>query len=240
MVAGTRRLLGAWLGLLLGLAPTLASDAIAAGTCSGNRANYHNGLFTFNVNTWGSTAVISTEWPSLCSGQQSFSGAWTMIAGPNAGGWAQSGYVREALIDSTKLFVFSQYRRATGAPPVTKFFSPGPPNDAVRSYTSQYNSGTRRIDIYYEDQRLDTTNFDPTLVWSQPWSSQWSEETGHCQTDVPGLVVDKVHYTVVRQQLVAGGGWESPAGAEFRRNCGTKYATQRINATAFDAWTQNP
>lgn len=216
--------------------------ATAAGTCSGSLGNYFNGWFTFTVNTWGSTANISTEWPSLCSGQASFSTAWVMIADPDLGGWAQAGYIRTQLwnLDGRKLYVFSQYRRAVGFQPITKFFSPGPPNDAVRSYTARYNPMSRRIDLYYEDQRLDTTNFDPTAVWSQPWSSQWSEETGHCQTDVPGLPLDRVHYTVVRQQHAPGGPWQAPIGAQFGRDCGAKYATQQVNQTAFDAWTAAP
>ncbi len=90
--------------------------------------------------------------------------------------------------------------------------------------------------MYIDAIKVDTTNFDPAAWWgAQPWSSQFFEETGHCQTDAPGLAVDKVHYTNVKIQQ--GGSWVNAPSLQPSWNCGNKYGRSIVNASSFNVWT---
>lgn len=110
------------------------STVSGATTCVGSRSNYFDGYGTVAPNTVGSTAIISTQYPSLCSGASTFSNAWSMITALTAtAGWAQTGYIREREYDNGALHSFSQVLRTTSDAPVTKFFA-GPAVGSVHSY----------------------------------------------------------------------------------------------------------
>ncbi len=95
--------------------------------------------------------------------------------------------------------------------------------------------------MYIDATKVDTSTFKPASYWGpQPWSSQFFEETGHCQTDVPGLASAKVHFTNVTIQNTVGGAWVAPGGMASGLDCGTKYAHAMASGTAFDAWTAVP
>jgi hypothetical protein len=160
-----------------------------------------------------------------------------MIASQSTLGWAQTGYIREKDHLNGALVGFSQYKRATGVAPVTKWFG-GPSINSIHSYQS-YVSGAVIV-LYIDTYKVDQTNFDPASYWgAQPWSSQFEEETGHCQTDVPGLASDKVHFTQLR--IRQGGSWVAPPSlSPGSQLCGTKYGRAIVNATSVDLWTAVP
>lgn len=218
-------LAGSWL---------LAGPVEAASTCVGVRGNYFDGYGTVGANTTGSTAIISTEYPSLCTGASTFSNSWSMITSLlSTAGWAQTGYIRDKNHNNGSLASFSQYLRTTSDVPVTKWFG-APQLNSIHSYQS-FVSGTAIV-MYIDAFKVDTTNFNPATYWgSQPWSSQFFEETGHCQTDVPGLSTDKVHFTTVK--ILQSGSWVAAPSLTPGRDCQSKYGQSIVNPTALDLWT---
>ena len=239
-VLGFRTVLACALSLSLSVAYGMFNPAsvTAATTCVGSRSNWFVGYWTVGVNTTGSSAIISTEYPSLCAGASTFSNSWSMITSLNAGaGWAQTGYIRETQHLNGTMSSFSQYLRTTGDTPVTKWFG-GPSSNSIHSYQS-WLSGTTIV-MWIDANHVDTTNFNPVNYWGpQPWSSQFFEETGHCQTDVAGLPSDKVHFTQVK--IRQGASFvASPSLTSPKPDCGTKYGQSKINATTLDVRTAVP
>ncbi len=161
-----------------------------------------------------------------------------IAAGGSLDGWAQTGYIREREHDNGDLSGFSQYKRP-GAPPVTKWF-PAPAINSVHSYQTFLNAGGFVV-LYIDQYRVDTTNFRPADYWGpQPWSTQLAEETGHCQTDVPGLSSDRVHYTGVRYER-PDLTWATPSGPLHKIvDCSTKYDSSFVADGQFDFWTAQP
>jgi hypothetical protein len=216
------------------------APAQAATSCSGARLHYHDGYATTTQITVGASAIIKTKSPTLCTGGAStYSNAFSLLTGPaNTGaGWAQTGYIRDKLNLNGALSGFSQQVRLYGLIPVTKYF-PAPAQDSTHSYQS-FQLATGFIGLYIDANRVDTTSWKPTENWApQPWSSQYSGETGHCQSDMPGLAVTKAHFTNVT--ILQFGSWVAPGTMTSVLDCGTKYAHAIVNATALDIWTANP
>jgi hypothetical protein len=220
------------------LASLLApASAEAATTCSGSRSNYWDLYGTSNPTTMGSTAIIKTRSPTLCTGGTStFSNAWSLITGRflvTGPGWAQTGYVRDTLHSSGALSGFSQEVRLYGLTPVTKYF-PGPAQDSTHSYQS-YTLSTGYLVLYIDANQVDSTTWKPADNWgSQPWSSQFAGETGHCQTDVPGVLTSKAHFTNVT--IKQNGNWIAPGTMTSHLDCNGKYAHAIVNSKALDIW----
>jgi hypothetical protein len=161
-----------------------------------------------------------------------------MIADPPYDAWAQTGYIRDARHNGGAMSSFSQYIRP-GFAPVTKWFS-GPGTNSVHSYQS-YVGADGYIVLWIDQYQVDKTNFEPSAYWgAQPWSSQYSEETGHCATDVPGLVSYKVHFTSVKYQRPSDSLWLVPYPTAKARDCGTTYNNNVVDYDKFDFWTANP
>ena len=133
---------------------------------------------------------------------------------------------------------FSQYRKTTSYATVTKYFA-GPAQDSVHAYQSFVNS-SHRVDLYIDSTKVDTSSFDPASYWgSQPWRSIYSEEVGHCQTDVPGLAVAKTHYTL--EAILHNGVWQGPGSLNSPTpGCGSKFGKTIVSSTALDLWTAQP
>lgn len=212
-------------------------EAAAATTCSGARSNFFDGYYTSTQNTTGSVAIIKTKSPTICTGASTFSNAWSMLTAFGNAGWAQTGYIREKDHLNGALSGFSQRVRLNGEAPVTKWF-PAPAQDSTHSYQSLVN-GNGFIALFIDANQVDITTWKPVDYWgSQPWSSQYSGETGHCQGDVPGLAVTKAHFTNVK--ILKNGSWVAPGAMGSVVNCGTKYGQAIVNATALDIWTARP
>jgi hypothetical protein len=230
-----RRLLAAVavLGLLVTFPPPIVT---AASPCVGARSNLFDARVSSTYKTVGSKATISTESPSLCTGGAStFSTAWSMIGAPSVGGWAQTGYIRDTAHLSGAISYFSQYKRP-GAVAVTKWFG-GISINSTHSYRS-YLLWNGYIALAIDNNLVDTTNFKPADYWGgQFWSSQFAEETGHCQTDVPGLATDKVHYTNMAYMDVDLT-WHTPLGTLIPYVDCTRYDNGMLNSGAYDFWTK--
>jgi hypothetical protein len=110
----------------------------------------------------------------------------------------------------------------------------------MHSYQSNVNS-SGYIDMYIDSTLLATTGFKPASAWTpQPWGNQYSDETGHCQSDVAGTASAKEHYTNVLQERTLLGSFLSPLGLVSSHNCGSQYNVSTLSATSFDTWTTTP
>ncbi len=157
-----------------------------------------------------------------------------MLAPQATTGWAQVGYVKDTAVSSSTYFL-TQYKRNTATAPVTGYWASG---GGVRyTYKTQYNSATQRIDMYVNTTKYSITNFDPNLYWGgQPWSSQYSGETGHCQSDMPGTAGD--HEGLAFVKLLSGSSWVTPSSPQKTVNCSTRYAQLTLGSGTFDIWTK--
>lgn len=215
--------------------------AIAAVACAGARSNYFDGKYTNSSTTYGARAVIETFYPGLCTGGAStFSNAWSMIAPQATTGWAQSGYVKDTIMSQTTVYYFAQWKKNTAATPNTLYTSPGPANGAVIEYKSVVNSNGY-IDMYRGATLMATSTWKPADFWgAQPWSNQYFGETGHCETDVPGLDFNPVSLTSVQYRSQVGGTWLTPVGLTGVHHCGSTYQYATVSSTAFNIWTYRP
>ncbi len=237
-------------GVALGLASILivgswASGALpvaAAPSCVGTRANFFDGKVSL-VETYGSSARISTVYPLLCSGASTFSNAWSMLTTAATLGWAQSGYIREYELSPTTVYYFAQWKRASGYAPNTLYTSPGPAAGNVVKYKTTIN-----VDGYVEMYRGSTimarSGWKPSNNWGpQPWSNQYFGETGHCETDVPGLEWNRAHFTDVSRQTWLQGAWINATGLTTAKDCGSRYQLLTLSppsSVAFDIWSYTP
>jgi hypothetical protein len=160
-----------------------------------------------------------------------------MLATTATSGWAQSGIVRDTAFSSSK-YSFTQYKRNSSTPAVTGYYSQYA-SDPSNVLKTEYNFSTARIDMWINSTKFATTNFDPNSYWgAQPWSSQYSAETGHCQSDVPGTSTAKSEYRSVLKKTGAGT-WIAPAVFEsVSPDCSPRYRIEWAGSPSFNVWTQ--
>ena len=159
-----------------------------------------------------------------------------MLADPgSSGGYAQSGYVKDERIDPSRIEWFTQSRRTSSYAPITKYII-GPTTGTAYEYETAVNSSTSLIGMYIQHTLRSTTTWAPESWWGpQPWSNQFSGETGQCETGVPGSSSSKAHFTLVQQQQTKGGLFKTTVGLTTGHDC--TYSLTVVSATAFDIGT---
>lgn len=235
-----------WLELILSFATTAAlslalwvTPAAGASACSGARTNLFAGRFGYSVTTFGSSGSINTVNPSLCSGGSTFSTNWTMLAPQATNAWAQSGYLKDTLKSATAIYYFAQWRQNGTSTPATVYLS-GPSAGSIHQYRTTVNP-SGYLEMYSDTTKLAQSTWKPSLNWgAQPWSNQFSGETGHCQTDLPGYDFNKGHYTAVTYQAQQSGPWLNSVGLGTFHDCGSTYQVLTSSSTVFDIWTNVP
>lgn len=232
-----RRVL-AWaaaLSLLMTAVPQVVSPALASQTCSGYQSNYFDGFDTRTITTYGAYAYISTKVGALCTGSgQGASAAWTMVGGnynSSTDGYAQSGYA--AITGHSTARYFSQWVQTLSGVPVTVW---GGSASGSVLYLTTYDFGAGRLKMYVGSTVYDTTNFDPALVWSAPWDSQYFGETWEPQDDMPGVAATHAQLTNIRYVANRSSGWVSvPSGTWVITGSSRYHQTQNLDH--FDIWT---
>lgn len=214
--------------------------ADAASACVGSGTNLFAGRFGYTATTYGSKASLGTVDPGLCSGANTASTAWSMLAPQATNAWAQSGFVKETAMSPTIIYYFAQWRRNGASTPNTLYTSPGPSAGTVHIYQTLVNSNGY-VEMYRDTTLMARSTWKPADNWgAQPWSNQYSGETWHCQTDVPGYEWNKEHFTSVLYQAQVGGNWLTPVGLGTYHDCGSAYQVLTVSSTAFDVWTYRP
>lgn len=215
-----------------------AKEATAAQTCSGQVANYTDGLHTANITTYGAYAYINTRAGARCTGgagSTSFSTAWTMLADNyyyGNDGYAQSGYLY--LRGNSTTYYFAQYRRSSSYTPVSKY---GNPASGTNLYVSGYQFDTGHICMWVGSTSLLCTNFDPAAgVWQAPWDSEYMGETAQAQDDMPGISSAHVTFSTIRYLKCRSCGWVSLPSGLWRLDVPSRYH-QSGSLSQFDIWT---
>jgi hypothetical protein len=87
----------------------------------------------------------------------------------------------------------------------TKYFA-APSGTA--QYWVNYNFSNGHLYMNKGLTTLDQTTFDPAVSWTGPWIPEFFGETGHCESDVPGVAGNRVAYTSVKK-MARDGTWSS-------------------------------
>ena len=103
--------------------------------------------------------------------------------------WAQAGYIKigtnNTEFDKTGFHYVAQYLRTNGSP---KTFVGGAPGTSRHTYDVYLRAADDRVHMTRDGMNLLTLNYDTTGVWNPSWGGQWSAETEHVASDVPGKI----------------------------------------------------
>lgn len=213
--------------VVTGFLPQITS---ASHPCSGLASNWFDGMHSnYAYATYSSKATITPNVGAICTGGSTgASAAWAMVA--DGTGYAQSGYARMTGVASR---YFSQYRRSSAYAPTTVW---GASATATKTYATIYGDETHHLNMWVGSSLFSSTNFDPVVVWSQPWDSQFFGETWKPADDMPGIESDHADFTVVRYSPYATLVWTVMPSAQWVVTGSTRYHKAGYTDD-FDIWT---
>lgn len=196
-------------------ASTLAPAAAHAGSasCTGQPfVSMPYGIIreTPSAAVFGVYSRIEQRNPDLCGSDStgpSSSGAWSMVTADSENGlhtmWAQSGWTQDATGypgGPGGILAFSQFTpkcKATasciGDPYITDYGA-AIPAESKYIYRSVQEPSDNRIHMYANGVQLAETNYNPEGDWDAAWDHQFSGETFHVGTDMPGTFADKADW----------------------------------------------
>jgi hypothetical protein len=179
-------LLAAAVAALLVLA--LTGMARAATSPCGTSGNYHDYAALTGHVQYGVQAQISTYEPDLC-GSTSASFAWVAEEDPSSTGIVQIGYAKVGSTNGTfehGWHVFDERKKCSSNTQCPPFYQYWPAPSGTKTYKVGYDSTNSRFDLWYDNEEVDHTVWDPTVEWGSPWDVTLAGETLHCESDVPG------------------------------------------------------
>jgi len=207
---------------------------------------------TFQNSIFGARANIGIEQPEIC-GSTSVSVIWSMVAAGSAiqsgtTGWAQAGcgqFGSQSGYSQSGYKEFAQFTKwcasdgtcASGYP-VTKFN--GQPPASGNPIASAFQKADNAIHMYYDQIQIAVTDFNVASAWNPSWSAQFSAETHHLGSDVPGYSDAKVHVTNLQKATDNTSDWANIQSTTSQSpDC--RYHYQGVGSgTDFDVWTYPP
>lgn len=237
-----RRLLVLCLASVLALAlATLTSPPLtrAATTCSSEQHNFDGVQHPTGggLSNTGVGASVNTMTPALCTTGASWadSSIWVMDADNTLGngGYAQVGYLRHHG-DST-VYYFTEYRKNYNT---TSTFNKYGTASGTHSYRDLYNYTTGHIDMWLDSTKLASTNFDPIVEWTSPWSPQWFGETHDPGDDIAGTSSSPVYYSSLCIVTSRSGGCSTtPSGLVIYDSYSRYHIAWDTTNSKFHVWT---
>ncbi len=223
---------------IVGIPSQSARAAPFATSCQYNNSSKFDGNFSLGISNTGVGANITTAVPALCTSGNSYSNssAWAMVASHGGtGGYAQSGYLRSR--GQSTVYYFAEYSKCgsnvcgfthkeTSAASGTHFYS------SVYDYVSA-------IHMQVDSTTILTTNFDPTVNWTAPWSPQWLGETHDLGDDIVGAATSPVYFSgLCLRTSRSGGCTTSPSNLTTEVDSSRYHAKWDIANSEFHIWTQ--
>lgn len=94
--------------------------------------------------------------------------------------------------------------------------------------------------MYYAGTQLAVTDFDQSAAWDPAWSAQFSAETKHLGSDVPGYSTDHVSVSSLQKETDSSGTWANITNTTATSpDC--RYHYNGVGSgTDFDVWTYPP
>jgi hypothetical protein len=187
---------------LVGMLAVFPRAAEAAGTCTGEAAGTRHfvGALSTGEVTYGPDASIERRVPQLCSGRQTFSAAWSLLAGPRQeDGYAQIGqYHSNGFSGVSGYYTFTEWVRCSVGCFVHFNVAPGP-TTAYR-YKVLYSFANTRLSMIRGSTSFAVTDFDPFVFWGTPFENQFFAETNNAQTDIIGTLDDAAEFNGIQKK----------------------------------------
>ena len=198
--------------------------AAAATTCSFlNNANHKfDGTDPLAVQDRGAEATLDTQQTNLCTTTdgQAFTTTWALVTGNGANdGWAQSGIYLDRNQASGSLHYFAstcEYSNSTTGCSNVWIASPLPSSN--HTYQEVYNSSSHHIDMKYDSTVIQSTSFDPTSAWTDPWFIEFNAESNDTGNDVTGTSTSKELIGGMKYLPCTTCSWTTPTGMTLSSN----------------------
>lgn len=221
------------IALCLNVLPSIHS-ASAANGCSGYQ-DLFDGAWNPSESNDGAGATINTVTPALCSGtdQYSDSSIWVMTdGGANPYEYAQSGYDRS--YGQSTVYFFAEYDKNKSTPFVDKEFGTA---SGTHTYDELYNFNGGYIQMEKDNVTLLTTNFDPIVWWSSPWSPQFFGETHDPGDDIAGTSSNPVYFSNLCIVTSRSGGCSSTPSLSLASDLSRYHNAWDSQNHKFHVWT---
>lgn len=213
-----------------------AHAAPLATSCQYNNSSKFDGNDSAGISNTGVGAHITTAVPDMCTSGNSLSDSsvWAMVASHNGtGGYAQSGYGIHR--GQVTVYYFAEYSRCQGCGFTEKETSAA---SGTHFYSSVYDY-VSAIHMEVDSTTILTTNFDPTVYWSAPWSPQWFGETYDLGDDIAGTAASPVYFSgLCLRTSRSGGCTTSPSNLTTFVDSSRYHAKWDTANSKFHIWTQ--
>ncbi len=105
------------------------------------------------------------------------------------------------------------------------------------TYTAQYNTGTGHIDMLKDGSTLQSTNFNPIGVWSQPFEPDYEGETHDNGDDVAGTSSNPTFFLGMAWQQTAGGSYQDISNVGISSDS-SRYGYKWYDPISMEIWTK--
>jgi hypothetical protein len=216
---------------------SFVSPALAATTCVHLDNSHHQFVGTqYTVQNRAVSTALDSNPGAICTttDNQAWVSAWAMDTG---GGWAQSGIWHSYA--NGILTYFSSYCEYSSSGPCHNVFGTTALS-ANHTYSEIYNSSTGHIDEEIDSTVIDSTDFNPVGVWTDPWTAEWYAETNDSGNDIPGTATVQELFAGIAYKACTTCSWSSPASTIGNPSSdSTRYGTQWLSKpTDFYVWTK--
>lgn len=213
----------------------------ANGTCQGQHNNYV-GTGTDSVVAVVAVSVdLNSREPAICNTSASWSGSavWTSIVSTTNCGWSQAGYLKKP---GLSIKVYGEYNKSSCSvfqPPNYMLVIWGTGQAGVHTYQVKYNSNKHLAKMWYENNVITTTPFDPGAQWgAQPWDREWNGETHDPGDDMPGSAASPAFFTNLLYQNCQTCSWLDPGIPATTNTRPDLYGLQQDAGSSFHIWTK--
>jgi len=189
--------------MLLYLVATPVGSAQAAVSCGIQSATHSGRAYDpSGYRVRGAEAEIDVRSGVLCqggNGPDTFATSWVMMVRGDLTGYAQVGHMFKNTGTSFRFFYEFDRQSST---PFTRVFWGNPVSGNHHNYRAARNTGDGHIHFTVEGNNPPgggETPFDPFDYWTDIFA-EWSSETAHIGSDVPGTPSNRVDYQFVHHK----------------------------------------
>lgn len=213
----------------------------ANGGCQGFANNKVGTAYDYAVAVVAASVDLNSREPLLCNGSAYWSGSavWANIGSRTNCGWTQAGYFKTP---GLSIKVYGEYNRQSCfvlQSPDYMLVVWGTGQNGVHTYQVKYNSKKHVARMWYGNNLIASTPFDPGVEWgAQPWGRRWSGETRDPGDDMPGSAASPVFFTNLLYQNCQNCAWKDPGIPATVNTLPTRYGLQQDAGSSFHIWTK--
>jgi hypothetical protein len=199
--------------LAIGLGWVFHESASASQPCSAPTRLF-DGTDPKYTTVVGVGANLDSIGPALCGNSWWSDSSYWALLGANAQhdacALAQSGLGKSP---NLAVKVFAEYGKSCNDNPPTIRVVWGNAQTGTHTYQVKYNAKKHLAKMWYDNNVITNTNFDPAVVWgAQPWLEEWDAEVHDPGDDVPGSVVVPEFFSVLQHTTCQRCAWVAPVG----------------------------